>query len=318
MNTPTITDSTSSKTQASIPGWAAFKAKISGIGDAWSNLFVPGLPTAVGMMGVAFMIYIVGVPQARPLLALPFIGVFIYGILVDRRLTSTALFWFATTALCCLNLYFDFYRAANHHFVLTYMFLVFAITFLQPKEEQADFARNNVRWLLAVLFFFVTFQKAMSPEYLNGSFFGYMFIEGGFFDLFHGIVPGFYELVETNEANLLALSGMNPQIQSSVALAIEQPLIFQAISIAVALMVVLFEFLTMMGLVLFSKGKLRHYLLIMTIIGVAISRAEGGFLSLLCVGGFILCTEDAKGFRGVYMLLFLLFSGLVIINWMYH
>ncbi len=290
----------------------------------WSRRFLsldlvkPNPATFARFIGLALVIYLLGVPQMEPFLALPLICLFIYGVVIDQRLLHNGYFWMVTTALCLINVYFNFYSVANHHFLLVYFGFALALTFLQPRQVQTNFLTENVRWIMVIMFFFVTFQKAFSPTYMDGGFFAYLTAKGGLFSILQDMVPGLGTLIESNKEALRAFAGVNPHQQMALPLIVEEPFLFKLYSLAVSYGVVTFEFLTMLGFLIFSKGKIRHIFLLMTIVGVAVSRGEGGYLSLLCAAGFILTTPDAKIFRPMYIASFLIISGLIFIGWMFH
>lgn len=72
----------------------------------------------------------------------------------------------------------DYYYAANHHFLLCFATLIFAIAGCLPAETSRSFLTKNARYLIVVLLFFVSIQKLFSPLYMNGEFFAYMMLDG--------------------------------------------------------------------------------------------------------------------------------------------
>ncbi|MEZ5042039.1 MAG: hypothetical protein R2828_19235 [Saprospiraceae bacterium] len=273
--------------------------------------------TAIHLLALALLLYISSIGIKEPLLALPFVLFFLYGVIVDQRMLQNAYFWLGASVLFAINIAVDWYTPANHHFLANYLCLVLFLAFLQPREEQEAFIANNFRWVTAILFFFVTFQKIMSPSYMDGSFFGYMIAHGGFLDLFQGIIPGFQELIDANAKNILNFSDINPRVQTAIDLVVADGSHFAFYSKGLAYLVIGGELLTFLSFLLFKEGKIRHILLIMTIFGVLFTRAEGGFLSLLCVLGFLQCTPDAKMFKPLYLALFMILCGLLVINYVY-
>jgi hypothetical protein len=91
------------------------------------------------------------------------------GLLVPRVLRTPGLWWLLTF-LTGLRVALDYPLPDNHAYLLAYWCL--AISLALSVEDTAEFLAQNGRWLIGLVFAFATLWKlALSPDYMDGTFF---------------------------------------------------------------------------------------------------------------------------------------------------
>ena len=69
--------------------------------------------------------------------------------------------------------YFD--EVGNHQYVLTYVAVLMALACDRDPEKSYAIAATGLRWMLVAIMGFAALQKAINPEFRDGSFIAFMF-----------------------------------------------------------------------------------------------------------------------------------------------
>lgn len=99
------------------------------------------------------------------------IGVLSLSVLavLHRPLMRSALLWLAITFVLAVGHYTMWFSIDNHKYLITYWCFALALSRLADDPER--FAAVNARLLIGLAFFFAVLWKAISVDYLNGTFF---------------------------------------------------------------------------------------------------------------------------------------------------
>lgn len=246
-------------------------------------------------------------------LTAPLMILLIFGSFLRYELLLMPFFWFSASFLLSLNLFEDWYHPANHHFLLFFICLILCLTLCKEKTEQKKYLAENMRLVILILMFFATFQKLSSSSYLDGGFFGYIFIKGGFFRPLLSFFSEYQIWQEMNSELIRSSSEIDPNQHLEIQLT-GNPKLFSIICKGFSYLVFIAEFLVLYIFWKIKNNKVRHIALILLIIGIFITRLECGFLSILCGIGICLCGTTDGYFCRIYLALILLFNVLIILD----
>lgn len=262
------------------------------------------------------LLYAIEISHQYSWFAFPLLVIMIYGIIIEQSILKNSIFWLCAGCLLSIGIVINWYVPANHHFILTFICYAYSITFSKPKKDWKPFFNTNAWLIVIILMFFASFQKLFSPSFVDGSFIGYIFLKGGFFQPILSFFPEYQNWITNNKELMLELSKTNPNSYSKVAFSGSQELIHW-ISKCFACLIFLGEFLVFYVFLFIKNQKSRHIALVLLIIGVFSVRLECGFLSILCGLGLVQCPIHLKSFRLIYILLILTFSALIILKFAY-
>lgn len=215
---------------------------------------------------------------------------FFIALLLQLALVTNALmkplFWYTILFFLAIRLYADYYLAANHLFVCIYLTLAILVYLHTGKDEGV--LRKNFQIILGLVLFFSGFQKLISGGYTHGQFFEYMLYRGDFLWPLKYLSPHFAAATQANKA-------LMQEAAQSYGIAGTVPLLTAPIPHAAAVARVLthtsvwLEIVAGIAVLFSGKKWYAHALAAATIIGVAITRQEFGFLSLLTISALPLC-----------------------------
>ena len=216
-----------------------------------------------------------------------FLGFLIWFFFRDK--TKHPIIWLVFFVLLLCDLIINYFWLANHHFML--MFVVLSvIAYLYHNRE--DILKKNIQIILAIVILTSVFQKLMSQQFMNGSFYYFMINKGTLFRFFINFFPESLDVVQQNSESLLNLKETNPNDEQTIVFKDIVPNLAY-ISLVYARITVAFEFIVAMALLWKPKNILSHILLITMILGILCTRLETGFMGLLTICGLFLC-ENAK------------------------
>lgn len=248
-----------------------------------------------------------------PWFSFPLVLGLLLGLMLVEGAALSRWFWAGVALVLSADLVQDYFLMPNHHFVLFYFCLVLFIVFSAPEDQRDRILSVNSRWLIAGIMFFGALQKALTPEYASGGFFGSMVLTGEFFKPGLLFFPGIRAVMAENKELLLQICATEPTYGESCHFIAPFPHL-KAYSAFFAYAVVLGELLVALVFAFAESPKWRHVALFSIILSVFITRLETGFLSILCLLGIAHCPAGWLKHRMAYTGLILLFVSLIIIG----
>lgn len=173
------------------PAWLG---KVLG-GLAWCGRWARGLP---GLMLRAPRLELV--PYLTFLLLLSFAPGFTYhyvlvvllcmGGTVYRPLLRMPVFWLALAVVQGMGVYLTWYYADNHKYLMAYWCLALACVQAAPAARRDAILAVNARLLLGLCMALATAYKALTPSFVDGTFFRYTLLTDGRFQYFSSAAAG--------------------------------------------------------------------------------------------------------------------------------
>jgi hypothetical protein len=176
-------------------------------------------------------------------------------------------------------------------------------------NDYIEFFTTNIKLLVVIVLLFSGIQKLLSPQFVSGDFTYYMINTGYFFKPILYLDHDIYDIVLNNKQQLLELKQTDPNEMGSIKLKNVFPnmagisRIFAWFTIAVEIIA---------GLLILWKPRHigTHFIFIMLILGIFLTRLETGFLALLAISGIWLTNNI--WIRATYALLAIVFLSLMI------
>lgn len=222
-----------------------------------------------------------------------------------RTLYRSPWFWLFVSATLAWANFYNWFQVDNHKYLMLYWTIALHCA-MGSKDPEATL-RVNARWLIAGCMFFATFWKAISPDYLDGSFFEYSILLDSRFEEVAEKIGGLSE--ETNHSNrLLAGKLMGDRIETtSVTLASSfNVAVFGA---AMTWFGILLEGLIALCFIAPNRSFLARWrdasLLSFIVITYALATVIG-FGWLLSIMGFAHCAEAKRKTRSFFVASFFL------------
>ena len=251
-------------------------------------------------------VYLISTGVGHPWLKLPLLFMVLFLTVFFVKSINQSLIWYLTLTLLLFDLICDYFVRANHHFFLIYL-TILIIIFLK-NGRHGDFI-TNIKLLVFIVLLFSAIQKLLSPQFVSGDFYYYMFNTGNFFKPLLRFNPEMNDVVAHNNAMILELGKTDPNELKQIVLQNVEPNI-GSISHAFAWLTIIFEILVAISLLLRPKHILSHLLFIVLIFGIFLMRMENGFLCLLAITGVWL-SEHPK-LRLIYASMAILFISLIV------
>lgn len=205
--------------------------------------------------------------------------------------------WMVFIALLLIDLFFDYFTVANHHFMFV---LVVGAVLSYNYHLRNDLLFINIQLLLVVVLAASVLQKLMSPQFISGEFYYFMMNRGFLFKNYMDVVPQSAEIIKSNGDLFSALKKSDPNLGLTMTFRDVVPNL-GLISQVFAWTTIAMELLVASALLLKPKHTGTHLLLMVMIIGILCTRIETGFMALLAICGLIL---SEKGFlKGIYVII---------------
>jgi hypothetical protein len=230
------------------------------------------------------------------------------------RFKFPIVFWGLTVLLTSLDFIEHYFYIANHGFVLFYLsFLVF-LTHFYPLER-VKILRINSLSILILIMFFGAIQKISSPDFMSGNFIAFTALKGDLFKPFQWahLAPDVFN------HNLELINEKLKDIPSSDDhLKLQTPFLgFETFSYYFSIIVMLFEFL-MIPVLLIKSVHLKNSILLFFLTGLLFTRLETGFISLLVILSIAQLPSAEKTFKFLYLGLFAVCLGLILVRVGYY
>ena len=272
------------------------------------------LTTVVRLSLGTAVIYLLGIQHdlwmPSLLLALPLI----YYPLVYPQKVYEKRYWLYLALFVLLNIIYDPFRPANHHYVLMYVCLLLYLVLSEQESGMRELRlQHNARYILIAIMFWAGFHKLISPDFMDGSSYSLMFIEGDFFKPFHGALPSFLAIFAENKELINQFSQSAPQLGDSIQLSSPIDHTLEWIK-AFSYLVMAGELLVALIFLVVKSPLIKNAALMGLALGIFMSRLECGFLSIICILGFAQCPKEFPILRGIYVALIIFFLSLVSIH----
>lgn len=212
-----------------------------------------------------------------------FIGLLFWFFL--RKRIKHPIIWIVSFGLLSVDLYFSYFSAANHHFMLMFMTLS---VILYSYHQRHEILEKNIQLLVVIVLLGSVLQKLMSTQFMEGDFFYYMLNRGYLFKNFHDFFPNALEIASNNRKNVLAFQATDPNLRESIVLENIFPNL-GLFSLIFAWGTVALESVVGIAILLKPRSKATHLLFIVMIVGVLLTNLETGFMALLAICGIFLC-----------------------------
>lgn len=250
------------------------------------------------------------------------IQVLVVAGLLFEKIRTDPRFWCVMTALLAGAIYWDWYPLDNHQYLFVYLSLALFCVFHLPEKRRKKVLALSGRILLGAVMAAAVIWKAVTPDYLDGTFFHHALLTHPHLQniaiALGGISP---EIISTNEEqlHLLHFSYLTSAPVESVTLQGASRIAPLALFITwwtigvEALLAVLFLWPRRLGGDHRFVFLARHITLILFITAIYPLAPVIGFGWALIILGFANCAEKPTIFRPIYiaLMLFLLFAGYV-------
>jgi len=261
---------------------------------AFDLLFFFTIIYLLGTLQIPFYLKITGV----------LCGVIVF--FIDEKRQKSIYLWMIFLLLLLIELVINYFKVANHHFLLFYLTSISILHLLQLIDFKSFI--SNIKMITVIVLGAAALQKLFSPQFISGDYYYYMFNNGGFFRLFLNDETQLTNLIKQNWDSIGSLKSINPTISNSVTINNVFPHI-KTIALYFSWAAILVEAIVAFVLFVKPKSNFTHLLFIALIIGISIFRLETGFLSILSISGYLL-TDNLK-FKMVYFFLIGVFISLI-------
>jgi hypothetical protein len=230
--------------------------------------------------------------------------------LVYDSLRKAPQLWFMMTALLGITIYLNWESSDNHKYVIAYWCLTLCATFTVAAERQAETLERASRYLLGWIMLFATAWKALTPEYMNGTFFTYELLAderfARFAEVFGKISAS--DLADNRELRALLMHGFERGLELSSVTFNSTPQIHLLAALLTWWTVLIEGSLAILFLWPDSQrsGWIRNGTLLLFAISTYSVAPVRGFGWMLMLLGLAQCSDRDRGFRPLYLAAFLL------------
>jgi hypothetical protein len=228
-------------------------------------------------------------------------------ILFSEKKVFNLYIWYVLFSVLFIDLIANYYRMANHHFLLTYLALI-VILYLKGIYN-FEVLTKNIKYLTLIVIALAALQKLFTPQFISGEFYYYMFNSGGFFRPFINRNSEMLEVINSNAAAIKNLELIDPNKSNTIPFRSIHPNL-EFISVLFSWTTIIYEFIIALLLLIKPKNTITHILLVILIIGIFMTRLETGFLSIITISAFSM-TSNSK-IKLIYIALVLFFLSLII------
>jgi hypothetical protein len=218
--------------------------------------------------------------------------------------------WFLAFAMLATTIYLNWESSDNHKYVIAYWCLTLCCVFTVAESRREQTLEIASRLLIGLAMFWATLWKAMTPEYMNGTFFEYTLLADDRFAPFTELWGGISSttLADNRELRSLLVHGYERGLEIvQTTLQSNSRVSFMA-QVLTWWTVLIEGWLAAIFFIPDSKNvaRLRNASLLLfaiTTYSVATVRGFGWMLMLL---GLAQCSERDKAWRAWYLAIFLL------------
>ncbi len=200
----------------------------------------------------------------------------------------------------------DYFMAANHFFLITYMALYF--TFLKFKWIE-EFRYSH--FLLVLVMGLATLQKVLSDDFSNGNFMASIFLPGHSFSFMHKLMIKDFFAMSADYKELVSLVKSAPPGDQIWRMDVLDS--FRFYCKMHASIIIIFE-LVMIFILLFFRSEIRYVFLLLFLYGTLAFRPEYVFFATLCLLSLTDTKLESIGIRNCLLFTALLFLGLAALN----
>ncbi len=274
------------------------------------KLDVPNIKLITSILPIVLLVYFYRMGGLYFILLWPIAGLYAYGIILNSKALSQVWFWILISIIMSTPMISNWLEPANHHFVLSYLVLAIAVS-ISYSPEMRDFRLKEITASIIILLFTVSaLQKLISPVYISGEYTTYLSMVGGFFKPIYRISGELTAVFANNNQlvgeMLLADPNQFNSIQFSSPIAN-----IRTLALLLSICSITLELLVATVFILAKSEKFKHWVLLIFIYSLFITRLEMGFLVTLSLLGLAFCMENSP-FKLIYLLNILLFLAIMI------
>lgn len=249
-----------------------------------------------------------GITSTWASLLVPFLG--LAAITTDSRAVRFAMVLGISAVMAALVVA-NYYVIANHGFMLVWVGLGLAIACACDEPDDSAQLQKGATLLLALLMGFALIQKLREPYYLDGDLLGGLVIQGEIYlNLISLFLPDWPSMVADNEAAFNSL--LAESAAGSVAIAIPATIVGLTWRMTIGSLVAqaVIEILILFRA---RAGLLLHVAILGFVALVYTTRNENEFLSINCLLGYAMTTDQTRAARPWYVVavIYLLGSTLI-------
>ena len=196
--------------------------------------------------------------------------------------------------------YFD--EVGNHQYVLTYVAVLMVLACDRDPDTSYAVAATGLRWMLVAIMGFAALQKAVNPEFRDGSFIAFMFAQGLLFEPVLKLCGSCWDAVLHNQQAMAAAAALDPNGAVQVPLAPPLPLM-PLVSHGFTWLTLAIELLVAVAFAVVPSQAIRHGLLIAFVATLAVMRPEHVFAATLATIGLWLCPARFAWAQRTYLVL---------------
>jgi len=200
----------------------------------------------------------------------------------------------------------DYYMAANHFFIITYLALY--LTFLKFKWIE-DFRYSH--FLLVLVMGLATFQKLLSDDFSSGNFMASIFLPGHSFSFMHKLMIKDFFAMSADYMRLISLVKSDPPGDHLWRIDVLES--FRFYCKMHASIIIIFE-MAMVFILVFFRSEIRYIFLLVFLYGTLAFRPEYVFFATLCFLSLMDTKLESIPIRNTLLFTALVFLGLAALN----
>ncbi|MEM9016154.1 MAG: hypothetical protein AAGC68_04010, partial [Verrucomicrobiota bacterium] len=199
----------------------------------------------------------------------------------------------------------------NHHYMLFYTSLAFAITLSASRENRFELVQVNFRWIIIALMGIATIQRLVQPNFMNGDYLGFATALGGFANPILKLFPENLAIAEANHTLVESFRNIAPEQSTSIVLDSPIPALpWVAKTFMITILFIEAWICFLMWRI--PKHWLTHLSIMVFGVALAVLRQELVFISVICLLGLLTCDADRKRTRIAYAILAILVTASVV------
>lgn len=219
--------------------------------------------------------------------------------------------WAALAAVMIGGIVMRPLEVPNHHYLLTYASVAYALSLTGAPEHRETLLRTNARWLIVALMSIATLQRLLQPAFLDGSYLGFELVHGGFLKPLLPLLGDAARITDINDAVTEAFRARPPWELSEVVLTAPFPGIAQlAHGFAAAILGI--EAWVAFVMWRYPERPISHLSLWFFALTLSLLRQEMMFITTLCTVGLMACPPTLPRVRLGYAVLACVFASTVL------
>jgi hypothetical protein len=210
------------------------------------------------------------------------------------------------------NVATNYLTVSNHHFLIFYLTIVFVFSLHFKPKERGEFIEKQLVIIFGLVMLLSGLQKLTSSDFISGNFMGYLFYSGGLTKVLSNIDP-INKFVSDNQKLLEQILEIDPLQKNEFSFYNYNKDHIFWLKITSWLIILLELLIGVMAFVM-PKHKLFYINSLIMMFGIAITRLETAFISILCIIMLIIIPPCFKRLKYSFMILFCFSLSLILIK----